>query len=93
MPTTISAKKNVRQNIRRRARNHWRKRRIKTQVKTFLKAIQAQDVDADAAETEFRKACGLLDKFATTSTIHRNTAARRQRRLAKGLNHLKKVTR
>ncbi len=89
MPTTISAKKNVRQNLRRRARNHWRKRRIKTQVKTFLKAIQAQDVEA--AEAEFRKTCGLLDKFATTSTIHRNTAARRKRRLAKGLNHLKKV--
>lgn len=87
MPTTNSAKKRVRQNAKRRAMNHWRKRQIKTQIKSFLKAIQ--DQDAKAAEVEYRKTCGILDKVACTSTIHRNTAARRKSRLARRLNALK----
>ncbi len=87
MPTTTSAKKRVRQNIRSRALNHWRKRQIKDQVKSFLKAIQEQNLDA--AESEFRKTCGVLDKVACTSTTHRNTAARRKSRLAARLNALK----
>ncbi len=67
--------------------NHWRKRRIKDQVKSFLQAIQNHDVKA--AETEFRKTCGILDKVACTSTMHRNTAARRKSRLAAHLRALK----
>ena len=89
MPNTESGKKRMRQNVRRRARNNWRKRRIKEQVKTFLKAVQAQDVEG--AESEYRKACGLLDKVATTSTLHRNTAARRKSRLARRLSALKQA--
>lgn len=87
MPNTESAKKRVRQTAKRRSVNRWRKLRIKDQTKAFLKAVQAHDVDA--AETEYRKACGLLDKIATTSTMHRNTAARRKSRLARRLNALK----
>ena len=67
--------------------NHWRKRRVKDQVKSFLKAIQ--DNDVKAAEAEFRKTCGILDKVACTSTMHRNTAARRKSRLAAHLSALK----
>jgi len=89
VPNTESGKKRMRQNVRRRARNNWRKRRIKEQVKTFLKAVQAQDVEG--AESEYRKACGLLDKVATTSTLHRNTAARRKSRLARRLSALKQA--
>lgn len=88
MPNSPSAKKRVRQNAKRRALNNWRKRRIKTQVKTFLDAVQEQNVDQ--AEAEFRKTCGLLDKIACTSTMHRNAAARRKSRLAKRLNALKR---
>ncbi len=90
MPTSRSAMKRVRQNARRRALSNWRKRRIKTQVKKFLEAIQAQDVGT--AETEYRKACGLLDRIACTSTLHRNTAARHKSRLARRLNALKVAT-
>jgi small subunit ribosomal protein S20 len=90
VPHTLSAKKRVRQNIKRRSLTHWRKRRIREQVKSFLKAVQAQDVKA--AEAEYRKACGILDKVATTSSIHRNTAARRKSRLARRLNALKAAT-
>jgi small subunit ribosomal protein S20 len=63
---------------------------IKTQVKSFLKAVQEQDVKT--AEAEYRKTCGILDKVACTSSIHRNTAARRKSRLAKRLNALKAAT-
>ena len=87
VPTSSSAKKSVRQSATRRAVNHWRKRQIKTQIKSFLQAIAAQD--AKTAEAEYRKTCGILDKIACTSTIHRNTAARRKSRLARRLNALK----
>ncbi len=90
MPTSRSAMKRVRQNARRRALSNWRKGRIKTQVKKFLEAIQAQDVGT--AETEYRKVCGLLDQIACTSTLHRNTAARRKSRLARRLNALRVAT-
>jgi small subunit ribosomal protein S20 len=78
--------KRVRQNRRRRALNNWRKRRIKAQIKAFLSAIQNQDVSA--AQAEFRKACGLLDRISCTSTLHRNAAARRKSRLARRLKAL-----
>jgi small subunit ribosomal protein S20 len=88
VPNTASAKKRVRQNANRRSLNLWRKRRIKNQIKSYLKAVHDQDVST--AETEYRKTCGLLDKIACTSTIHRNTAARRKSRLARHLNALKR---
>lgn len=87
MPNIESAKKRVRQTKKRNALNNWRKRRIKDQTKTFLKAIVAGD--AAAAETEFRKVAGLLDRIACTSTLHKNTASRRKSRLARRLNILK----
>ena len=89
MPNTESAKKRVRQSAKRNAVNKWRKRRIKDQTKLVLKAIQEQDVQT--AETEFRKTCGLLDRIACTSTIHRNTASRRKSRLARRVNELKRA--
>lgn len=87
MPNTESAKKRVRQSAKRRALNNWRKRRIKAQVKTFLAAVHDRDVNS--AETEFRKVVALLDRIACTSTLHKNTAARRKSRLARRLNALK----
>lgn len=87
MPNSESAKKRLRQDARRRARNRWRKHQIKDQVKAFLKAVHDRDVET--AETEFRKTCGLLDKVACTSTIHRNYAARRKSRLSRRLRDLK----
>ena len=87
MPNTQSAKKSVRQTATRRARNRWRKRRIREQVTEFMNAVQADDVTT--AEAEFRKTCSLLDKVATTSTLHRNAAARRKSRLSARLRDLK----
>jgi small subunit ribosomal protein S20 len=87
VPQSRSAKKDVRQNATRRAMNHWRKRQIKDQTKSFLTALS--DKDVDLAETEYRKFCGLIDKIACTSTLHRNTAARRKSRYARRLLELK----
>ncbi len=87
MPNTESAKKRVRQNIKRRALNRWRKDRIKTQIRSFLKAVQAHDVEL--AETEYRKTVSLLDKVSHTSTLHKNTAARRKSRLSRRLKAMK----
>jgi small subunit ribosomal protein S20 len=87
VPNTDSAKKRVRQTAQRNAINNWRKRRIKDQTKVFLKAVTAGDFAA--AETEYRKVAGLLDKISCTTTLHKNAASRRKSRLAKRLNTLK----
>lgn len=87
MPNTESARKRVRQSARRQALNLWRKRRVKTQVKAFLQALQERNIEA--AETEYRKVVSVLDKVSSTSTMHKNTAARRKSRLARRLNLLK----
>jgi small subunit ribosomal protein S20 len=86
MAHSLSAKKRVRQNAKRRAINTWRKKRVKTQVKAFLKAVADQNLTA--AQEEFRKTCGVLDKMATTSTLHRNAAARSKSRLHRRLKAL-----
>jgi small subunit ribosomal protein S20 len=87
VPNTNSAKKRMRQDAVKNSRNLWRKRRIKDQVKKFLTAVQSHDVKS--AEEEFRKTVGLLDKIATTKTIHRNAAARRKSRLSRRLKDMK----
>jgi len=86
VPNSVSAKKRVRQNATCRALNRYRKLRIKDQEKSFLRAVQEQNVDQ--AQTEFRKTCGLLDRTACTSTLHRNTVARRKSRLSRRLKAL-----
>jgi small subunit ribosomal protein S20 len=88
VPNTSSGKKRVRQSKKRQALNQWRKRRIKTHVRSFLKAVQDQNVET--AEAEFRKTCSVLDRIACTSTMHRNTAARRKSRLSRRLVELKR---
>lgn len=89
MPNTSAAKKALRQNVKQRARNRWQKARIKEGVTTLLEAIQSGDA-AKAGEA-FKKAASVLDKVASKKTIHKNTAARRQSRLAKRLNAMSKA--
>ena len=89
MAQSRSAKKDIRQNAKRRALNHWRKKRMKDQSKSFLQAIANQDVTV--AETEFKSFCGLVDKFACTSTMHKNTAARQKSRFSRKLRDLKQA--
>ena len=86
MPNTKSAEKRVRQTKKRNALNNWRKRRVKDAIKGFLAAIATGD--AAAAEKAYRDAASAVDKTAATSTMHRNTAARRKSLMARKLKAL-----
>jgi small subunit ribosomal protein S20 len=87
VPNTPARKKQIRQDEHRRARNRWRKRVIKECTKEFLDAIQDRNVEG--AETAFRAVQKELDKVSTTSTIHKNLAARRKSRMSRRLRDLK----
>jgi small subunit ribosomal protein S20 len=84
---SLSAKKRVRQNANRNRINRARKSQIKTQIKRFEQALSVGD--AKAASEQYRLVVEKLDKIAGSSTMHKNTAARKKSRLAKKLNSLK----
>ena len=86
MAHSLSAKKRVRQNEKRRTINRARKSQVKTQVKHLEETLQGSDVEA--AREQFRVTAQKLDKVASTSTMHKKTAARKKSRLAKKLNSL-----
>ncbi len=87
MAHSLSAKKRVRQNDKRRTINRARKSQVKSQVKRLETALSEGNVDA--ASAQFQVVVKKLDKVASTSTMHKNTAARKKSRLAKKLNALK----
>lgn len=87
MAHSLSAKKRVRQNAKRSRINRARKSQIKTQIKRFEQALSGGDVEA--ASQQYRLVARKLDEVASTSTMHKNTAARKKSRLAKKLNSLK----
>ena len=87
MAHSLSAKKRVRQNQKARAINRARKSQVKTQVKQFEEVLAKGDVET--ASEQLRLVTKKLDKAASTSTMHKRTAARKKSRLAKKLNALK----
>ncbi len=87
MAHSLSAKKRVRQNAKRRVQNRARKSRVKTQIKQFEAVLE--EGNAEAASEQFRTIAKTLDKTASTSTMHKKTAARKKSRLARKLNALK----
>ena len=80
MPTSLSAKKRLRQNDRLRLRNRALKRTIKTQIKRVEEAIAAGDTER--GKEEFRLAVKKLDKAASKRVLHRNAVARTKSRLS-----------
>ena len=84
---SLSAKKRSRQNQVLRARNQARKSAIKTQIRKFEDALRAGNFGK--AEEELRLAAKKLDQAATTSTLHKNTTARKKSRLASKLDAAK----
>ena len=80
MPTSLSAKKRLRQNVVRRARNRSIKSAVRSQVRRVREAIAAGDVEL--SETEFRSAARQLDRAAARNVIHDNAAARTKSRLS-----------
>ncbi len=90
MPNTQARKKQIRQDANRRARNRWRKGIIKTHTKDVLKAIQ--DGDVEGAEAAFKLVQKAVDRISTTSTMHRNQAARRKSRLSRRIKAMKQAS-
>ena len=86
MPTSLSAKKRVRQNAKRRTINRARKSQVKTLTKQFDTAIT--EGDTAAAGEQLKVVSRKLDKTAASSTMHKKTAARKKSRLARKLNTL-----
>ena len=86
MPTSLSARKRVRQNAKRRTRNRIVKSAVRTQIRKLVAALDGGD--AEAARNEFRAAARALDKAVGKGTLHRNTAARQKSRLAARLKQL-----
>jgi len=84
---SLQSKKRARQNDKKRTINRARKSQVKTQIKRFEATLAKGDVDtaADQLKTLSRK----LDKTASTSTMHKKTAARKKSRLTKRLNAVK----
>lgn len=87
MAHSLSTKKRVRQNAKHRVINRARKSQIKTQLKHFEEAVSAGDVET--ASEQYRLVVKKLDEAASTSTMHKKTAARKKSRLARQLNSLK----
>jgi small subunit ribosomal protein S20 len=85
---SLSAKKRVRQNTKKRVVNRARRSQVKTLIKRFETTVG--ESDAKAAAEQFHVIVKKLDKVASTSTMHKKTAARKKSRLAKKLNLLAK---
>ena len=87
MAHSLSAKKRIRQNETQRSRNRGRKNEMRDLTKAFDEAILK--ADQDQAQQAFTKLTSHLDRIALTSTLHKNTAARKKSRAAKKLAQLK----
>ncbi len=86
MPNIKSAKKRMRQSVKRTARNRVRKEKLRKAVKAYRNALTGGDntVVAD----ELKKVTRAIDKAKVKGILHKNTASRRQSRLAKAANRL-----
>ena len=86
MAHSLSAKKRARQNVVSRASNRMRKSQVKTAVNSLEDALEAGDVAA--AKEQLVATTKKLDQVASTSAMHKRTAARKKSRLAKKVNAL-----
>jgi small subunit ribosomal protein S20 len=84
---SLSAKKRVRQNTTRRTLNRSRRSQVKTQIKHLEATLSEGNVAT--AEEQFKAVVKKLDQTASTSAMHKKTAARKKSRLAKKINTLK----
>ncbi len=87
MPTSVSAKKRLRQNITRRGRNRSTRQALRTQCRKAREAIEAGDVQQ--AETEFQLVTKKLDRAVAGNILHKNAAARLKSRMSAKIKTLK----
>jgi small subunit ribosomal protein S20 len=74
-----SAKKRARQAEVRRKHNASQRSMLRSTIRKVVKAIEAKD--KVAAETAYKAAEPVLDRYASRGLIHKNTAARHKSRL------------
>lgn len=86
MAHSLSAKKRIHQSAKRRVINRARKSIIKTQIKQFLSALDSGNVEQ--SKEQYRILTKKVDKVASTSTMHKNTASRIKSRMARRLSAL-----
>jgi small subunit ribosomal protein S20 len=86
MPNKKSAERRVRTAERNRIYNRYWTTRCKNAVKKVLAAVVAKD-EAEAGKS-FDVAQSVIDKAVVKGVMHRNTAARRKKMMAKHLKTL-----
>jgi small subunit ribosomal protein S20 len=82
---------NIKSQIKRNRQNPGREARnksVRTALKTDAKKVRASTAsgDAQAVQTEYRRASRALDKAVSKGVLHKKTAARRKSRLARSAN-------
>ncbi len=87
MPNKKSAERRVRIAERNRLYNKQWTSRCKTAVKKMLASADANDIEA--AKNNFNIAQSVIDKAVVKGVMHKNTATRRKKLMAK---HLKALT-
>ena len=80
MANIQSAKKRARQAEVRNMRNASQRSMLRSSIRKVLKAIEAKD--KVGAETAYKAAAPVLDRYASRGLIHKNKAARHKSRLA-----------
>jgi small subunit ribosomal protein S20 len=86
MPNKKSAERRVRTAERNRVYNRYWTTRCKNAVKKVLAAVEAKD--ETGAGKSFDAAQSVIDKAVVKGVMHRNTAARRKKMMAKHLKTL-----
>jgi len=80
MPTSLSAKKRLRQNEKRRLQNKAVRSNVRTAVKKFRAALA--DGNLDEARSQLPVIQKKLDSAVAKGVYHKNTGARRKSRLS-----------
>lgn len=80
MANIQSAKKRARQAEVRNMRNASQRSMLRSSIRKVLKAIETKD--KAGAETAYKAAVPVLDRYAARGLIHKNKAARHKSRLA-----------
>ncbi len=86
MANTLQAKKRIRRNARRQDINKTRVSRIRTFIKKVENAIAAGD--KAEAENSFKTLQPEFQRGVAKGVFHKNTAARKTSRLAKGIKSI-----
>ncbi len=86
MPNKKSAEKRVRIAERNRIYNRYWNTRCKTAVKKVRTSVEAKD--REQAVKEFNEAQSVIDKAVVKGVMHKNTAARRKKLMAKIIKSL-----